>query len=136
MGYVDAFAKYGATLTNPGWSVSGFGQDGCLVVSLWQDLLKSKEVKGALVYRDRLSQWKGNPLGRAELERNFRTAQETHCTIRLVIAHPATLADAALVGKVADESEINKTFSVREDLVGELASFDGDAVCLVFKRAG
>ena len=46
VGYADAFAKYGAKLTNPQWSVSAFGTGGCLVLSLWQNYLKRGELKG------------------------------------------------------------------------------------------
>ena len=43
--YTSAFARYGAKLTNPQWSVSAFGDDGCLVLSLWQNLLKRTSEK-------------------------------------------------------------------------------------------
>jgi len=49
--YTEAFAKFGAKLNNQQWSVSAFGADGCLVVSLWQDWIKPGELKGTLVYR-------------------------------------------------------------------------------------
>lgn len=134
-GYVEAFKKYGAKLATPRTSVSAFGEGGCLVLGLWQNYIKRGEVKGTLEYRDTLSKWKGNAPGRAELKRHLKAVQDSPRPIKLVIAHPASLADAALVGKVADESKINKTFSVREDLVGALESYDGDEVFIVFRRA-
>ena len=134
MGYVDAFKRYGATLINPQWSVSAFGSDGSLVLSLWQSYLKRGPTKGTLEYRDRLTQWKGNPNGCTSLKEHLRAAQDAAVTVKLVIAHPASLADAALVGNVADESNINKTFSVREDLVGTIESFDGDEVVILFRK--
>jgi len=136
LSYTEAFAKYGAKLTNQQWSVSAFGSDGSLVVSLWQDWLKRGERKGTLVYTDTLSQWKGNVFGRSELQRHLRAVQASGAAIKLVIAHPASLADAAKVGQVADESEIKKTFSIREDIVGKLESFDDDTLFIVFARAG
>lgn len=133
-GYVEAFKKYGATLYIPRSSVSAFGNDGCLVVSVWQDYLRRGEVKGTLEYRDILANWKGNTQGRAELKRHLSVVQASPRPIKLVIAHPATPADAAMVGKVADESRIKKTFSIREDLVGSLESFDGDRLRIVFRH--
>lgn len=136
MKYVEAFGKYGAKLTNPQWSVSAFGEEGgCLVLSLWQNLLRRGPEKGTLEYRDTLSKWKGNFGGRSELQGHLSTAKTSSLPIKLVIAHPATLADAALVGMVADESEINKTFSVRKDLIGSLESYDGDELHIVFRRS-
>ena len=35
LGISEAFAKYGATLRNPQWSVSAWAREGSLVVSLW-----------------------------------------------------------------------------------------------------
>lgn len=135
MGYVDAFKKYGATLVNPQWSVSAFAGDGSLVLSLWQSYLKRGQTKGALEYRDSLSKWKGNASGCAYLKEHLKTACAAAVPVKLVIAHPATLADAALVGNVPDESKINKTFSVREDLVGTIESFDGDNVLIIFRAS-
>jgi len=135
LSYTEAFAKYGATLTNQQWSVSAIGPDGSLVVSLWQDGLKRGE-KSTLVYTDTLSQWKGNAVGRSELQKHLRAIQVSGAAIKLVLAHPASLAEAAKVGQVADESEIKKTFSIREDLVGKLESFDDDTLRIVFARAG
>lgn len=134
MTYVEAFKRYGATLTQPQWSVSALGKDGCLVVSLWQNYLKPGEPKDTLEYRDILSHWRGNAHGRAEFKRHLAAVRESPRPIKLVIAHPASLADAALVGKVADESKIKKTFSVREDLVGAIDSFSGDELRMVFRR--
>jgi len=103
---------------------------------LWQNLLKRGSEKDTLEYRDTLSSWKGNFTGRAELQSHLEAARSSAAQIKVVIAHPATLADAAFVGKVSDESTINKTFSVRDDLVGSLEEYDGDEVRIVFKRAG
>ena len=135
LGYVEAFAVYGAKLTNPQWSVSAFGSDGALVLSLWENLLARGAEKGTMVYRDKLSEWLGNPLGRAELHEHLRVAQAKNLPIRLVIAHPATLKDREMVGRVADESLIKKTFSARVDVEGSLESLDGDALFIVFRKA-
>jgi len=135
--YTEAFACYGAKLNNQNWSVSAFGRDGSLVVSLWQDWLKPGQEKGTLVYTDTLSLWKGNKDGQNELRRHLIAVKNSGAPIKLVIAHPATPEDAALVGKVSDESKINKTFSVRPDVVGKLEEFENeDTLRIVFRRSG
>ena len=132
--YTKAFSKYGATLNNQKWSVSAFGSDGCLVVSLWQDSIKPGTEKGTLVYRDTLSLWKGNDAGRNELRSHLNTLKNTGSRIKLVIAHPLSANDASLVGKVSDESKIKKTFSIRKDVLGTLKKFDDDFLCIEFGR--
>ena len=135
--YTEAFAQYGAKLNNQNWSVSAFGSDGCLVVSLWQDWLKRGQEKGTLVYTDTLSHWKGNKDGQNELRRHLVAVKNSGVPIKLVIAHPASPEDAALVGKVSDESKIKKTFSVRPEVVGTLEDFqDEDTLRIVFRRSG
>lgn len=137
LSYTEAFAQYGATLKNQIWSVSAFGSDGCLVVSLWQPLLKPGEAKGTLVYRDTLSLWKGNEVGRNELRRHLATVKKSGVAIKLVIAHPASSEDAALVGQVSDERRIKKTYSVRPDFIGALQEFENeDTLRIVFRRSG
>ena len=134
--YSEAFAKYGARLNNQQWSVSAFGPDGSLVVSLWQAYIKPNKVNRTLEYRDTLSLWKGNDPGREEFRRHLSAVKRSPVPIRLIVAKPTSDADAALVGEVADESKIKKTFFVREDLIGSLEEFDGDSLCFVFRRAG
>jgi hypothetical protein len=132
--YTEAFAKYGAKLANPQWSVSALGADGNVVACFWQNHLRQGVEKATLEYKDTLSSWLGNVPGRNEFAAHLLAAKDQGLLLRLVIAHPASEADARLVGKVADESSINKTFSVREDIVGHLQHFDGDEVHVVFRR--
>lgn len=132
MNYTSAFARYGAKLTNPQWSVSAFNPDGELVVSLWQNGLNSDEQ--SILYKDDLSKWLGNYPGREELRRHLRQALGTGASVRLVIAHPVTTQGAELVGKVPDESAIKKDFFVRPDLLGRVEYFNGDIVHLRFRH--
>lgn len=135
MNYTEAFGKYGAKLANPQWSVSAIGADGNLVVCFWQDHLKPGAEKSTWEYKDVLSGWLGNFSGRKEFATHLQSAKDQRLLLNLVIAHPASGIDALRVGKIADESSINKTFSVREDVVGHLLCFDGDALHVVFRRA-
>jgi hypothetical protein len=131
--YTGAFDRYGARLTNPQWSVSAFGNDGSLVVSLWFPLLKFDRASRTLSYSDVLSQWKGNHTGRGEFIRHLQMAKDTNAAVMLVIAHPANAAAAQLIGNVPDESVIPKTFESRENVIGTLEMFDGDALRIVFR---
>ncbi len=139
MNLVEAFRRHGARLNNPRWSVSAFAADGSLVVCLWEHLLKPATDAGTgartLQYGDQLSTWVGNrdhgaPEFRAHLER----AVVERAPLKLVIAHALDPVDLALVGTIEDESAIRKDFSIREDLVGEVAEFDRDSMRLVFRR--
>ena len=135
MNYTESFAEYGAKLTNPQWSVSAFGDDGNLVVCLWQNYVKPGPRKGTMEYRDKLSSWLGNVPGRNELTEHLRIVKSNNLKLRLVLAHPASPADAERVGKVADESSIPKTFSVKKDAIGTLDEFDNDNLRIVFAKA-
>ena len=133
LNYTEAFRQYGAKLHNPGWSVSAITPKGELVVSLWQNLILKGAEPGTLVYRDVLSGWRGNPLGRAEYVAHLKDAFARKWPVRLVMARPKQSADEALVGNVPDESYIEKVFSVRPDLIGTLTEFDGDRLLFVFR---
>jgi hypothetical protein len=103
--HAEAFAHYSAKLNNQNGSVSAFGSDGCLVVSLWQDWLKRAQEIGTLVYTDTLSHWKGNKEGQNELRRHLVAVRNSGAPIKLVVTRPASSADPALVGKVSDEGK-------------------------------
>lgn len=135
MNYTEAFAEYGATLTNPQWSVSAFARDGSLVVCLWQNYVKRGQERGTLEYQDTLSKWLGNVPGRNEIRDHLRIVQRSVLPVRLVIAHPISDADAELVGTLADESTIRKTFSVKKEAIGRLEEFDDDTLRIVFRKA-
>jgi hypothetical protein len=135
MNYTEAFSEYGAKLTNRLWSVSAFGTDGSLVVSLWQDHIKRCVQPGMLEYSDNLSTWLGNESGRKEFKNHLYQVQAKAISIRLVIAHPLTPDDAKLVGMVADETKIKKIYSVRKEFIGILDFFDGDRLHIVFRKA-
>lgn len=53
LGISEAFAKYGATLRNPQWSVSAWAPDGSLVVSLWDHHYR-KGLPGTIEFTDSL----------------------------------------------------------------------------------
>jgi hypothetical protein len=138
MNLVEAVRRYKAQLKNPRWSVSAFSEDGSLVVCLWEHLLKRvadpDTGDSTLQYQDRLSSWAGNRNhGAKEFKGHLERVVAEGTLLRLVITHARRPADHALVGQVADESAIPKEFSVREDLVGEVARFDGDELRLVFR---
>lgn len=136
MGYVAAFAKYGAKLTNQNWSVSAFAPGGCLVLGLWDEYLKRGHggYAGALVFEGKVSRWMDGSSGKREVLEHFKRAHEDGAKVRLVLLHQRS-EDRGKVGNVADERKISKEYST-PDFIGFIDHFDGDAFRVVFRRAG
>jgi hypothetical protein len=130
--FTEAFAKYGATLPNPQWAFSAIAQDGALVISCWQHKFTSPE-KGVLRYSDCLSRWmRLNTPGKNLLMTHLAKAHNENLPVRLIIA---STPDTAIVDAGEDASGLRKTFHVREDFIGQVVSFDGDAYVIDFKKA-
>lgn len=124
-----AFNRYGAKLTNPQWAVSAISGKGELVVSCWTHYLGAGG--GRLTYVDRLSRWSGNSLGNNLMREHLERAVEDDLKVRLV---KATTSNTALVDSGGDASQAKNTFSVREDVVGHVTSFDGDEFVIEFVK--
>jgi hypothetical protein len=123
--FTAAFAKYGAKLPNRMWAVSAIATDGSLVISCWQHLFDRNPAPGVMRYSDRLSRWKGNTAGNNLLRAHLTQARDEKLPIRLVIA---STRDTAAVDAGEDASKLDNVFHVREDFVGQLVSFDDDAL--------
>lgn len=132
--YTEAFARYGARLTNRGWSLSAFTPTGDLVVSVWHTQLDIDLKSRTMTYEDVLSNWLGNAVGKAELSRHLNQVQRDGGRVRLIIAHPKNEAAKALIGKVPNEAIIPKTFEVRPKMIGTLEEFDGDYLKYIFRE--
>lgn len=132
--YTEAFARYGARLTNRGWSLSAFAPNGDLVVSIWHEAYVPDFQTRTATYTDVLSGWLGNAVGREELRRHLTQLQRDGGRVRLILAHPKREEDKALIGKVPDESIIPKTFEARPKMIGTLEEFDGDRLKYVFRE--
>lgn len=129
--FTEAFAKYGAKLPNAMWAFSAIAEDGALVISCWQHKF-SIPAKGVMRYTDQLSRWKSaKSPGKSLFVTHLAEAFEKKLPVPLVIASTAKpeVADAG-----EDASRLPKTFHVREDYVGEIVSFDGDAYVIDFKK--
>lgn len=131
LGFVEAFAKFHAKPVNPMWAVSAIAVDGALVVSCWAHLCKSGG-KGVLVYADTLSRWGGNEMGCNLMKTHLQQAVAGDLPVRMVVA---TTAETELVDSGHDASKIKKTFHVRPEVVGRVASFDGDNYVIEYRRA-
>jgi hypothetical protein len=127
LGFVQAFARYGATLKNPQWSVCAQASDGSLVVSLWQHHIHPDG--DGLFCRDSLTRWSG--AGRNELKESLAAAFKSNQSISIVIASTPT---PELVEAGGDASKIKKSFNVREDLVGSVDEFDGETFVIRIER--
>ena len=124
-----AFNRYRAKLANPQWAVSAISSDGELVVSCWKHYFRSED--GTLRYVDRLSRWDGNAAGNNLLREHLNKAVEEDLRIRLVIARTE---ETDVVDSGKDASQVAKSFGVREDVIGRVLSFDGDAFEFEFTR--
>lgn len=127
LGFGEAFAKFGAKLKNPQWSVCAEAPDGALVVSCWAHYFE-KAKNGVIRYTDILDRWKGP--GNNELRERIRDAFYSGQKIRAVIA---TTDNTTAVDAGGDASKIKKTFSVKQDWIGEIVEFDGRKMVIEFK---
>ena len=129
IGISEAFRRYGATLKNVNWSVSSWANDTTLVVSLWDHHHIKGYGEGLLAFGDRFDRWSGP--GNSEFKENVSRALSTGAAVRLVLAR-ALEPDRVQRGE--DGSKIPKTFAVRDDLIGRVASIDGEDYVIEFRR--
>jgi hypothetical protein len=94
LGLVQAFARYGAKLKNPQWSVCALAPNGDLVVSLWEHH-RRKGNPGTLEFSDTVNRWSGP--GNNEFRAALKDALESGRSLRLVMAqqprHPVPRDD-------------------------------------------
>jgi hypothetical protein len=126
----EAFAKYGAKPVNRQWAFSAI-EDGSLVLSCWQHKITTE--KGVWRYSDCLSRLQSQTHGRNLLEKHLGQAHNEKLRVRIVIV-ATNEAGIAIVDAGEDASKIEKTFDVREDYIGQVVSFDGDAYVIEFKK--
>lgn len=126
LGISEAFAKYGAALRNPQWSVSAWAPDGSLVVSLW-DHHYQKGLPGTMEFSDSLDRWSGH--GNVEFRKNIARAYADGSNVRLVIVKTDEIKRVE-VGE--DASTIKKDFFTREDLVGKVITLEGEEYVFQF----
>lgn len=131
LGFVEAFAKFGAKPDNAMWAASAIAEDGALVMSCWSHYFRSGG-PGLLHYGDRLSRWSGNKLGNSLLKAHLGKAFAERLPVRMVLA---TTAETESVDNGHDASKVRKTFQVRSDVVGTVVHFDGDNYLVEFRRA-
>jgi len=130
LGFVEAFAKFGAKLANPMWAVSAIADDGAFVISCWAHYFKNGG-PGIVRYVDSLSRWGGNELGNKLLETHLSKAFAEKLPVRMVVA---TAENPEAVERENDASKIKKTFHIREDLVGHVTEFDRNHFVIEFRR--
>ena len=131
LSFTAAFARYGAKLANPQWAFSAIAEDGSLVLSCWQHKFAVPE-KGILRYSDCLSRWRRlNTPGRKLLSAHLAQAHKEKLRVRLVIA---STKETGIVDAGEDAGGLPKTFHLREDFIGQVVSFDGDAYVIDFKK--
>jgi hypothetical protein len=130
LSFTEAFAKYGAKLANPQWAFSAIAKDGALVVSCWQHKFTIPS-KGILRYSDRLSRWQRSAPGKNLLITHLEQAYKENLRVRLIIV---STQETAAVDAGEDVSRASKTFHLKEDFIGKVVSFDGDAFVIDFAK--
>lgn len=113
LGLTAAFAKYGASLLNPQWSVTAWAPDGSLVVSLWDHHYR-KGAPGTMEFAGSANRWSGH--GNREFRENVAKAFAAHSQIRLVIVKTDEIARVAAgedAGRVRKEFSFAKTWSAK-----------------------
>lgn len=131
LGYLEAFARYGAKPKNPIWAYTAKAKDGSIVFSCWSHKFVYPQPSGVMRYEDQLSRWELNQPGKAELEKHLRDAYENDLQVKLIIATP-TNPEPVIKGERADKQK--KEYHLREDMVGKVEEFDGDKFAIVFRR--
>lgn len=124
----ESFARYGATLKNPMWSVSAWTPQGELVVSQWAHHYR-KGPENSAEYWGRTTRWEGP--GKNEFKANLERAKAQGSRVRLVIV---STKEIARVEAGEDASKLKKEFDVRPELVGEVAELNGDDYVIRFRR--
>jgi hypothetical protein len=119
-GFREVFSRYGATLRNVQWSVCAWAPDGSLVVSVWSHHYRKGPGKSA-EYVGSVSRWSGP--GNREFRENVALAFKSRCVVRLVIAKTD---DVAHVEAGRNAGILKKEFEARDDLIGEVAEYDGE----------
>ena len=131
MNFTEAFAKYGAKLANPQWAFSAIAEDGSLVLSCWQHKITIE--KGVWRYSDCVSRLPRQTPGTNLMIKHLDKALKEKLRVRIVIVS-TNEAGILVVDKGEDASKLPKTFDVREDYIGQVVSFDGDAYVIEFKK--
>jgi len=129
LGISAAFARYGATLKNPQWSVSAWAPNGNLVVSLWNHHYR-KGPSNTMEFSDSVERWSGP--GNNEFRRNVDDAFKNEKPVNLVVV---STVEAQRVQAGEDASYIPKDFDAREDLIGEVLSFNGSDYVFQFRKS-
>lgn len=128
LGITEAFARYGATLTNPQWSVSAWASDGSLVVSVWEHHYR-KGPPGTMEFADSLDRWSG--AGNREFRHNIAKAFAERKAVRLVLVKTD---EAERVEAGGNAATVSKEYFVREDLVGQVIELSENHYAFRFKR--
>jgi hypothetical protein len=131
MKFTAAFAAFGAKLKNKMWAFSAIADDGALVLSCWDNFLRSF-VDGHKRYEDRLSRWgKSGLQGKALLTEHLTQAFRDNLPVRLVVAKLDDPRDLPLTE--GNAGPLRKKFFIDRTLTGRIVSFDGDSFAIEYR---
>jgi len=123
MNLTEAFARFDATPSNRLSSVSAIATDGAMVLACSYGHFAHPS-KGVLRYEDRLSRESAESKESQLLSQHLTLARDGGLPIRMVVV---TATDRK-------KGSPGRSFHVRPDLVGKVASFDGDHFVVDFTR--
>lgn len=129
MTIIEAFKQYNAFLKNIDLSICAENSDEELVIRLWAHCI-AKSSGNVIRYKDHIPRWSGP--GNYELGLALDKTMETNQVIRAVIAHSENLRK---VEAGQDARKFKNTYSVCENWIGSLESWDGDVFEVKFKLA-
>ena len=130
LGISAAFARYGASLKNPQWSVSAWAPNANLVVSLWNHHYR-RGPSNTMEFADSVERWTGP--GNKEFRRNIEKAFRNRIPVSLVVV---STVETERVQAGEDASRIPKDFDSREDLIGEVIFYNGIEYVIQFRKVG
>src|SRR5262249_8505659 len=111
---VDAFARFGAKLSNRQRALSALAEDGSLGINSSYAHFAHPRREGVLRYEDKLSRNTGSEKDTGLLGQHLTLAREGALPVRMVVTSTAVEQNRA------------RSFYIRSDLVGTVVEFDGD----------
>lgn len=121
---MEAFASYKAKPIRR--SRSAMAQNGALVISCWYAGFKKTQPE-VLQYEEDLSEQKGE--SEKALRLHLAEAMASECDVRVIVAVKT------VVKKAAEQTTTSRTaYYARQDLVGQVKSFDGQRFVIEFQR--
>jgi hypothetical protein len=130
----EAYAYFGATLKNLRWAYSAIAKKPkSLILSCWERYM-TQDASGNVRYEVKnFQRWKAsNPRGKLLLEEHLKQAYKDRLPVHMVVAVTEDPGTGIVVGVTG--TDLDPTFSVRDDLVGKVVEFDTGRFVIDFTK--